>query len=208
MAVSKEKIFQKILSKTQKTCLASSSALVDCRLSRHILPERMLHYEKMSGFALSSVGAIRQFLFRVQKHIEDKKLKFFDARAAICHVIKQHQAGNCEHQAYFAAALLSYEQIRATIYDIPKIGHSILLSGDKLIDPWIGHILPLKKDTIEAFYGEGLTFNHSWLNQCLSRKSISPKKVATLDELILEHAHESDSQDNESIQSSHKVLTF
>lgn len=161
------------LETTMSVCIASTSALVINELTAKIHKDRMVQYEDNSSIAIYGVGEIRVFLLRIFKHLEDNKIDFLDGRAAIKNVMSKGMAGNCEHQAFYLAALLKQQNIPALIYDIEDINHTIVITKNYLLDPWIGEIFVLANTDLEQFYGSSLNMKASWLNRLLSNKKFS-----------------------------------
>ncbi|KTD69214.1 MULTISPECIES: hypothetical protein [Legionella] len=161
---------RKALETTMSVCIASTSALVMNQLTAKIRAERMAQYNENSLIAVQGVGEIRTFLFKVTKHLEDKKMSFLDARAPIKYTMSRCKAGNCEHQAFYLAASLRQQKIPAWIYDIEDIGHTVVITKDFLLDPWIGDIFPLAGTNFDKFYNSSLNMCASWLNQLLADK--------------------------------------
>lgn len=92
-------------------------------------------------------------------------------------------AGNCEHQAFYLAALLRQQNIPALIYDIEDINHTVVISENYLLDPWIGEIYMLAHTDLRPFYGSSLNMKASWLNRLLSNKKFSYPDELTLQTL-------------------------
>ncbi|CAM2852387.1 Uncharacterised protein [Legionella steigerwaltii] len=164
---------RKALETTMSVCIASTSALVINQLTAKIRAERMAQYNENSFFAVHGIGEIRTFLFKVSKYLEDKKIDFLDARAPIKYIMSSCKAGNCEHQAFYLAALLRQLKIPALIYDIEDIQHTVVITKDFLLDPWIGEIFPLADMDLCEFYNSSLNMKASWLNQLLSDKKFT-----------------------------------
>lgn len=168
----------KALESTMSVCIASTSALVVNHLTEKIQPDRMAQYQENSLIAVSGIGKIRTFLIKASKHLEDKRIDFLDARMPIKNIMSECRTGNCEHQAFYLAALLRQQNIPANIYDIEDIKHTVVLTTDFLIDPWIGRIFPLTGIDLYAFYSSSLDMKASWLNQLLSNKEFTcPEKL-------------------------------
>lgn len=161
------------LQATMSVCIASSSALVINELSAKIRMDRMTQYEENSSLAITGIGELRVFLLRVWKHLEDKKIDFLDARAAIKNIMSKGMVGNCEHQAFYLAALLRQQSIPAFIYNIEDIDHTIVITSNFLLDPWVGEIFALASTDLCEFYGSSLNMNASWLNRLLSSKKFT-----------------------------------
>ncbi|WP_304599260.1 hypothetical protein [Legionella sp. PC997] len=109
-------------------------------------------------------------MFKVSQYIENREINFLDARASIKYTMSGCRAGNCEHQAFYLAALLRDQKIPAFIYDIEDIKHTVVITKDFLLDPWIGTIFPLTETDLCTFYNSSLNMNASWLNHLLSNK--------------------------------------
>ncbi|HHF0524200.1 TPA: hypothetical protein ACTUT5_000637 [Legionella anisa] len=161
------------LENTMGVCIASTSALVVNPLTAKIGKERMAQYNENSLIAVREVGEVRSFLLKISKYREDQKIDFFDARAPIKYTISVHRAGNCEHQAFYLAALLKQKNIPAFIYDIVDIEHTVVITKDFLLDPWIGKIFSLTEVDLGEFYGSSLNMKASWLNQLLSNEKFT-----------------------------------
>ncbi|QLZ70445.1 hypothetical protein FOLKNPGA_03259 [Legionella sp. PC1000] len=161
------------LEHTMGVCIASTSALVINPLTAKIGKERMAKYNENSLIAVKEVGEVRSFLLKISKYREDKKIDFFDARAPLKYIISTHRAGNCEHQAFYLATLLKLQNIPAFIYDIEDIEHTVVITKDFLLDPWIGRIFSLTEADLGKFYGSSLNMKASWLNQLLSNEEFT-----------------------------------
>ncbi|QBR84128.1 hypothetical protein E3983_07010 [Legionella israelensis] len=164
---------------TIAVCIASSSALVVNDLSKKIRTNRKLQYENNSSIAMNGVGELRIFLHRISKHLKNKQIDFIDARAPIKNIISQYMAGNCEHQSFYLAALLRQQHIPAFIYNIENIDHTIVITPEFLLDPWLGEIFSLATtDLCEVYNTSSLNMKASWLNQLLSdEKFIYPNEL-------------------------------
>lgn len=163
----------KALESTTSVCIASTSALVVNSLTAKIHPDRMAQYKENSLIAVNGIGKLRIFLMKISKHLEEKKIDFLDARMPIKCIILECGAANCEHQSFYLAALLRQHDIPANIYDIEDIKHTVVVTKDFLIDPWIGRIFPLTGIDLGEFYGSSLNMKASWLNQLLSNKEFT-----------------------------------
>ncbi|HAU2512981.1 TPA: hypothetical protein ACGCMR_000012 [Legionella pneumophila] len=168
------------LKTTMLVCIASASALVINELTAKINKDRMTQYEENSSVAIQGIGEIRVFLLRIYKHLEDNKIDFLDGRAAIKNTMSKGMAGNCEHQAFYLAALLRQQNIPALIYDIEDIGHTVVITQNYLLDPWVGEIFALVKTDLGKFFGSSLNMKASWLNRLLSNKKFSYPDELTL----------------------------
>ncbi|HIC7356928.1 TPA: hypothetical protein ACW6D3_000223 [Legionella pneumophila] len=171
------------LKATMSVCIASTSALVINELSAKIHKDRMTQYEENSSVAIHGIGEIRVFLLRIFKHLENNKIDFLDGRAAIKNTMSKGMAGNCEHQAFYLAALLRQQNISALIYDIEDINHTVVITENYLLDPWIGEIFVLADTDLKQFYGSPLNMKASWLNRLLSNKKFSYPDELTLQTL-------------------------
>ncbi|WP_454782221.1 hypothetical protein [Legionella sp. WA2022007384] len=166
-------VLRKALEATMSVCVASTSALVINQLTTKICPQRMAQYNENSFIALQEMGKLRSFLFKVSQYIETKKINFLDARAPIKYTMSECRTGNCEHQAFYLAALLRQQKIPAFIYDIEDIEHTVVITKDFLLDPWIGTIFSLTETDLCTFYNSSLNMNASWLNHLLSDKEFT-----------------------------------
>ncbi len=164
------------LEATMGVCIASTSALVINPLTAKIGKERKAQYHENSLTAVREVGEVRSFLLKIAKYCEDQKIDFLDARAPIKYTISAHRAGNCEHQAFYLAALLKQQNIPALIYDIEDIEHTVVITKNFLLDPWIGAIFSLAEMDLCEFYGSSFNMKASWLNQLLSNKEFTYHK--------------------------------
>jgi hypothetical protein len=164
------------LETTMGVCVASTSALVINSLTAKIGKKRKAQYHENSLTAVREVGEVRAFLLKIAKYCEEQKIDFLDAAAPIKYTIFTHRAGNCEHQAFYLAALLKQQNIPAFIYDIEDIEHTVVITKDFLLDPWIGAIFSLTKVDLGEFYGSSLNMKASWLNQLLSNKEFTYHK--------------------------------
>ncbi|HAT1776441.1 hypothetical protein D7217_13745 [Legionella pneumophila] len=171
------------LKTTMSVCIASTSALVINELSAKINKDRMTQYEENSSIAIHGICEIRVFLLRIFKHLEDNKIDFLDGRAAIKNTMSKGMAGNCEHQAFYLAALLRQQNIPALIYDIEDINHTVVIAENYLLDPWIGEIYMLAHTDLRPFYGSSLNMKASWLNRLLSNKKFSYPDELTIQTL-------------------------
>ncbi|KTD43169.1 hypothetical protein [Legionella parisiensis] len=164
------------LETTMGVCLASTSALLINPLTEKIGKERKAQYHENSLTAVREVGEVRFFLLKIAKYCEDQKIDFLDATAPIKYTISAHRAGNCEHQAFYLAALLKQQNIPAFIYDIEDIEHTVVITKNFLLDPWIGAIFSLMEVNLCEFYGSSLNMRASSLNQLLSNKEFAYHK--------------------------------
>lgn len=168
---------EKALDSTTSVCVASTSALVINPLTEKILKNRREQYYENSYSALIAVARIRSFLLKISKFMEENKMTFLDAKASIKYTMSEWRAGNCEHQSFYLAALLKQQNIPALIYDIEDIQHTVVITNDYLLDPWIGTIFPLTENLGE-FYNSSLNMNASWLNRLLCNKEYTyPEKL-------------------------------
>ncbi|WP_322783744.1 hypothetical protein [Legionella sp. PATHC035] len=160
---------RKALETTMSVCLASTSALVINPLTAKIRMERAAQYNENSLLAVRGIGEIRTFLFKVSQYREDKQINFLDARAPIKYLMSTWKTGNCEHQAFYLAAILRQQNIPALIYDIEDIKHTVVITKEFLLDPWIGDMFALTDIALLAdFYNSTLNMNASSLNRLLS----------------------------------------
>lgn len=164
------------LKSTMAVCVASTSALVVNKLTAKIHPERMTVYQTHSLIAVNKIGELRSFLFRIEQHLEEKNYAFLDARSAINHITQRSGVANCEHQAFYLASLLRQKEISAFIYDIEDINHTVVITKNFLLDPWIGDIFSLSDAELGEFYSSSLNMNASWLNRLLSNKELTYNK--------------------------------
>ncbi|WP_035901356.1 hypothetical protein [Legionella cherrii] len=163
---------RKALETTMSVCIASTSALVINPLTTKIRTARAAQYNENSLLAVHGIGEIRTFLLKVSKYREDKQINFLDARAPIKYLISTWKTGNCEHQAFYLAALLRQQNIPALIYDIEDIKHTVVITKEFLLDPWIGDMFALTDiDFLGDFYNSTLNMNASWLNLLLSNQN-------------------------------------
>ncbi len=176
-------VLHKALDATMSVCVCSSSALLINPLSEQIDAARMLQYQQHSTAAINHISMLHNFLHKISSYMKKQDLLFFDAKEAIKRLMSQAMAGNCEHQAFYLASLLKQQNIPAFIYNIEDIEHTIVITENFLIDPWMGKIFNLATDLI-VFYHSNLVMTASWLNQLLSNRPVVYPSTLNADTLM------------------------